>query len=56
MVAGAGALVYLLWKNSKSDKPEPNTIMDGEECIANGYFWGGNGVRAACFKNEQAAN
>ena len=88
MVAGAGALVYWLYRqqktkarnaaNSESEckeaggtwyprvggdsgicgpykKPEPNTIRNAEECIAQGYFWGGSGFVAACFENEEAA-
>ena len=37
-------------------KPDPSKIMNGEECIAQGYFWGGSGVVAACFENEEAAH
>ena len=88
MVAGAGVLVYWLYRqqkikarnaaNSESEckeaggtwypriggdsgecgpykKTDPSTIMNGDECIAQGYYYGGCGVRAACFENKQAA-
>lgn len=57
MVAGAGALVYWLWKKSKAEanKPKAHEITDGDECIANGYFWGGSGYVAACFESREDA-
>ena len=52
MVAGAGALVYWLWKKN-ANKPEPNTITDGEECIANGYTYGGRGSVPHCYDHRK---
>ena len=58
LAAVAGA--YWLWKNNKTiksmtSKPNPREIRNGEECVANGYYWGGTGIRAACYRNEEAA-
>ncbi len=52
VAAVAGA--YWLWKK-KNSKPHPSTFRNGEECVANGYFWGGTGIVAACFQNQEEA-
>ena len=87
MVAGAGALVYWLYRqekikarnaaNTKSEceeaggtwyprvggdsgicgpyeKPEPSTIRNADECIANGYSYGGYGAAAPyCYDHRK---
>ena len=55
MVAGAGALGYLLWKKIKAEanKPKPSEIRDGEECIANGYTYGGYGIVPHCYDQRK---
>jgi len=55
MVAGAGALGYLLWKKNKveANKPKPHEITDGDECIANGYTFGGRGIVPHCYDHRK---
>ena len=55
MVAGAGALVYLLWKKVKAEanKPKAHEITDGDECIANGYTYGGRGAIPHCYDQRK---